>query len=126
MQLTKVVPFLVEGELMRLGAIFEKLADWRPLSIANGCLITRQNSASSTSAAQALMKLLGERPDHSVARVDDHIGSSLLPMTMAQGDFALLAAKSNATVERRSHSELRSIVDRTICAATMEGGTYVK
>jgi putative intracellular protease/amidase len=46
---------------MRLGAIFEKVADWQPLSIVDGRLITGQNPASSTSAAQALMKLLGER-----------------------------------------------------------------
>jgi putative intracellular protease/amidase len=61
MHLTSVVPFLVEDELMRLGAIFEKLADWQPFSIVDGRLITGQNPASSTSAAQALMKLLGER-----------------------------------------------------------------
>ena len=29
MQLTKVVPFLVE-ELLRLGAIYEKMATWQP------------------------------------------------------------------------------------------------
>jgi hypothetical protein len=53
MYLTHVVIFLVEDELLRLGAPFEKLADWQPLSI---------------------------------------------------------------------HSELRSIVDRAICTATIEGG----
>ena len=56
MQLTKVVPFLVEDELLRLGAIFEKMADWQPFSITDGRLITGQNPASSTSAAQALLK----------------------------------------------------------------------
>ena len=58
MQLTKVVPFLVEDELLRLGAIFEKKADWQPLAITDGRLITGQNPASSTSAAQALLKLM--------------------------------------------------------------------
>ena len=58
MHLTKVVPFLVEDELMRLGAIFEKLADWQPLSIVDGRFITGQNPASSTVAAQNLMNLL--------------------------------------------------------------------
>jgi putative intracellular protease/amidase len=58
MQLTKVVPFLVEDELLRLGAIFEKMRNWEPFSIADGRLITGQNPASSTSAAQALMKTL--------------------------------------------------------------------
>ena len=60
-QLTHVVPFLVEDELLRLGATFEKLANWHPFSVVDGRLITGQNPASSTSAAQALMKLLGER-----------------------------------------------------------------
>jgi putative intracellular protease/amidase len=60
-KLTKVVPFLVEDELLRLGAIFEKKANWEPFSITDGRLITGQNPASSTSTAQALMKLLGER-----------------------------------------------------------------
>ncbi|HWI67775.1 MAG TPA: VOC family protein, partial [Nitrospiraceae bacterium] len=58
MQLTKVVPFLVEDELLRLGAIFEKKANWQPFSIVDGRLVTGQNPASSTSAAQALLKLM--------------------------------------------------------------------
>ncbi len=58
MKLTKVVPFLVEDELMRLGAIFEKVRDWQPFSIVDGCLVTGQNPASSTSAAQSLIKLV--------------------------------------------------------------------
>ena len=57
-KLTKVVPFLVEDELMRLGAIFEKKANWQPFVLTDGRLITGQNPASSTSAAQALLKLL--------------------------------------------------------------------
>ena len=59
-QLTKVVPFLVEDELLRLGAIYEKVANWQPFSITDGRLITGQNPASSTSAAQALLKLMTE------------------------------------------------------------------
>src|SRR5277367_135975 len=58
MHLTKVVPFLVEDELLRLGAIYEKVANWQPFSITDGRLITGQNPASSTSAAQALLKLM--------------------------------------------------------------------
>src|SRR5258706_1198002 len=58
MHLTNVVPFLVEDELTRLGAIFEKLPNWQPLSIVDGRLITGQNPASSTVAAQNLMNLL--------------------------------------------------------------------
>jgi putative intracellular protease/amidase len=58
MHLTHDVPFLVEDELMRLGATFEKLADWQPLSVVDGRLTTGQNPASSTVAAQNLINLL--------------------------------------------------------------------
>ena len=58
MHLTHVVPFLVEDELMRLGAIFEKRADFEPLSVVDGRLITGQNPASSTIAAQNLLNFL--------------------------------------------------------------------
>jgi putative intracellular protease/amidase len=57
-QLTKVVPFLVEDELKRLGAKFEKRPNWQPFSIVDGRLITGQNPASSTGAAQALLQVL--------------------------------------------------------------------
>lgn len=57
-KLTHVVPFLVEDELLRLGAIFEKKANWQPFSITDGRLVTGQNPASSTSTAQALLKLI--------------------------------------------------------------------
>jgi putative intracellular protease/amidase len=58
-KLTNVVPFLVEDELMRLGAIFEKVRDWDPLAVVDGRLITGQNPASSTCTARALLKALG-------------------------------------------------------------------
>ncbi|MGJ7506404.1 type 1 glutamine amidotransferase domain-containing protein [Variovorax sp. GT1P44] len=57
-QLTKIVPFLVEDELKRLGGLFEKVDNWKPFAITDGRLITGQNPASSTSAGQALLKLL--------------------------------------------------------------------
>ena len=57
-QLTKVVPFLVEDELLRLEAIFEKLRNWEPFSVTDGRLVTGQNPASSTVTAQALLKLV--------------------------------------------------------------------
>jgi hypothetical protein len=40
MKLAHVMPFLVEDELQRLGAIFEKKADWQPFPITDGRLIT--------------------------------------------------------------------------------------
>jgi putative intracellular protease/amidase len=58
MHLTEVVPPLVEDELTRLGAIFDKRPNWQPLSIVDGRLITGQNPASSTVVAQNLMNLL--------------------------------------------------------------------
>jgi putative intracellular protease/amidase len=54
--LTKVVPFLVEDELRRLGGKFEKVGDWQSFAITDGRLITGQNPASSTAGAQELLK----------------------------------------------------------------------
>jgi putative intracellular protease/amidase len=56
-QLTHVVPFLVEDELKRVGGIYEKAADWQSFAVTDGRLITGQNPASSTAAAQALLNL---------------------------------------------------------------------
>ncbi len=61
-KLTHVVPFLVEDELMRLGAIFEKVRNWESHAVVDGRLVTGQNPASSTAAAQELLKLLGKQP----------------------------------------------------------------
>ena len=60
-QLTKVVPFLVEDELKRLGGLYEKAANWAPFVIVDGRLITGQNPASSAGAARALMELFAMR-----------------------------------------------------------------
>jgi putative intracellular protease/amidase len=65
--LTNVVPFLVEDELKRLGAKFEKRPNWQPFSIVDGRLITGQNPASSTSAAQALLNLVTQAAGQSAA-----------------------------------------------------------
>lgn len=59
-QLTKVVPFLVEDELKRLGGHYEKAPNWQSFAIVDGLLITGQNPASSTAAAQALLKLVSQ------------------------------------------------------------------
>lgn len=59
--LTNVVPFLVEDELKRLGARYEKAPDWQKFVIVDGLLITGQNPASSSAAAQALLKLASEK-----------------------------------------------------------------
>jgi putative intracellular protease/amidase len=59
-QLTHVVPFLVEDELKRVGGLYEKAPDWQSFAITDGRLITGQNPASSTAAAQALLNQFAE------------------------------------------------------------------
>ncbi|TCS09143.1 type 1 glutamine amidotransferase domain-containing protein [Rhizobium sp. BK418] len=56
--LTKVVPFLVEDELLSLGAIFSKVKDWGVHTVTDGQLITGQNPASSGPAARVLIDAL--------------------------------------------------------------------
>jgi putative intracellular protease/amidase len=56
--LTHVVPFLVEDELKRIGGLYEKAADWTPFAVIDGRVVTGQNPASSTSAARVLMDVL--------------------------------------------------------------------
>jgi len=56
--LTDVVPFLVEDELIKNGGQYSKVADWQPYAIRDGLLITGQNPASSTVAAENLISLL--------------------------------------------------------------------
>ena len=60
--LTKVVPFLVEDELKRVDGRYEKAPDWQSFAIVDGRLVTGQNPASSTAAAQALLNLLAQMP----------------------------------------------------------------
>jgi putative intracellular protease/amidase len=58
--LTKVVPFLVEDEMLRLGAIFSKKANWAVHVVNDGLLTTGQNPASSAPAAKVLIQKLNE------------------------------------------------------------------
>jgi putative intracellular protease/amidase len=53
--LTQVVPFLVEDELMRLGATFSKVKNWGVHTVVDGQLITGQNPASSGPTAKVLI-----------------------------------------------------------------------
>jgi putative intracellular protease/amidase len=59
-QLTKVVPFLVEDEMMRLGATFSKVRNWGVHTVIDGKLITGQNPASSGPAARLLLDMLNK------------------------------------------------------------------
>lgn len=54
-QLTKVVPFLLEDMLKERGANFQKGEDWLPFVTREGLLITGQNPASSILAADTLL-----------------------------------------------------------------------
>ncbi|MFC7245090.1 type 1 glutamine amidotransferase domain-containing protein [Catellatospora aurea] len=56
--LTKVVPFLVEDELVAKGAHFSKADDWQPYVVTDGRLITGQNPASSGPAADQLISMV--------------------------------------------------------------------
>ena len=57
-QLTKVVPFLVEDMLKANGGEYAKGADWAPFVLTDGMLVTGQNPASSEGAAEVLLGLL--------------------------------------------------------------------
>jgi putative intracellular protease/amidase len=57
-QLTDVVPFLVEDKLKELGGNYSKAGDWEDYVLKDGLLITGQNPASSESAAEELLKML--------------------------------------------------------------------
>jgi len=57
-QLTDVVPFLVEDELKRLGGDYSKKEDWQPYAVVDGKLVTGQNPASSVLVAREVLSLL--------------------------------------------------------------------
>ncbi len=57
-QLTNVVPFLLEDELTKQGAHYSKGDDWASYVIEDGLLITGQNPGSSEAAAKLLLKIL--------------------------------------------------------------------
>lgn len=58
-QLTDIVPFLVEDELIKKGGDYQKTDDWGVLALEDGLLITGQNPASSELAAKKLLTKLG-------------------------------------------------------------------
>jgi putative intracellular protease/amidase len=57
-QLTDVVPFLLEDQLVELGGVYQKVDDWHPLAVVDGLLITGQNPGSSEVVAEALVKAI--------------------------------------------------------------------
>lgn len=76
-KLTKVVPFLLEDELKRLGGNYKKGKDWGSFSVVDGLLITGQNPASSREVAEKFMSLIKEKenrfsPDRTSGRQDEN------------------------------------------------------
>ena len=59
--LTKVVLFLVEDELMSLGATFSKVKNWGVHTVADRRLVSGQNPASSGPAAKLLLEMLNKK-----------------------------------------------------------------
>ncbi len=59
-ELTEVVPFLLEDMLIERGANFQKGENWKPFVTQEGVLITGQNPASSVLAADTLLKYAEE------------------------------------------------------------------
>lgn len=57
-QLTDVVPFLVEDMLKEKGGIYSKGDDWASYTVTDGLLLTGQNPASSEATAEALLAKL--------------------------------------------------------------------
>lgn len=57
-QLTDVVPFLLEDELVKRGADFYEVADWNAFAVQDGLLISGQNPQSSELAAEKLLAAL--------------------------------------------------------------------
>lgn len=57
-QLTDIVPFLVEDMLKANGGVYSKVADWQPYVVTDGLLITGQNPGSSAATAAELLKVL--------------------------------------------------------------------
>lgn len=57
-QLTKVVPFLLEDALKAAGAEYTREGDWQSYTVQDGLFLTGQNPASSEQVAQDLLKVL--------------------------------------------------------------------
>lgn len=54
-QLTEVVPFLLEDELIKRGGDYKKTEDWHAFAVQDGLVITGQNPASSALVAEKLL-----------------------------------------------------------------------
>ena len=57
-QLTDIVPYLLEDQLVEKGGFFNKAEDWHSLAVVDGLIITGQNPASSAAVADALLNTI--------------------------------------------------------------------
>lgn len=57
-KLNKIVPFMLEDELKKKGAIYSKQEDWSSYVVKDGLLITGQNPGSSEAVAKELLAIL--------------------------------------------------------------------
>jgi putative intracellular protease/amidase len=57
-ELTDVVPYLLEDQLVAMGGVYQKVEDWNPLAVVDGLIITGQNPFSSNAVAEALVKAI--------------------------------------------------------------------
>lgn len=57
-QLTNIVPFLLEDELIKRGADYQKVDDWHAFAVQDSLIISGQNPASSILVAQKLLSQL--------------------------------------------------------------------
>ena len=57
-ELTDVVPYSVEDQLLALGGVYQKVEDWNSLAVVDGLIITGQNPGSSAAVAEALVKAI--------------------------------------------------------------------
>jgi len=57
-ELTDVVPYLLEEQLLALGGVYQKVEDWNSLAVVDGLIITGQNPSSSAAVADELIKAI--------------------------------------------------------------------
>jgi len=57
-ELTEIVPYLLEDELVAKGGQYQRVDDWNTLAVVDGLLITGQNPGSSDAVAEALVKAI--------------------------------------------------------------------
>ncbi|MEI5639309.1 MULTISPECIES: type 1 glutamine amidotransferase domain-containing protein [unclassified Pseudoalteromonas] len=58
--LTEVVPFLLEDELLKRGADFQKVEDWSVFAVRDGLIFSGQNPASSELVAEKMLTYLNQ------------------------------------------------------------------